>query len=162
MDAKPVIHAWVFARGGSKGLPRKNVLPLCGKPLIAYAVEIARQSRYISDIFVSTDDREIAEAAAKAGAKIPFTRPAELAQDKSPERLVWRHAIEWNRNQSEYPRMDIMVSLPATAPLRTVDEVDQAIELYLKGGADTVFVTSYQTYVVDSVYVGENKIYTKS
>ena len=160
MDGKPIIHAWVFARGGSKGLPRKNVLPLCGKPLIAYAVEIALQSKYISEIFVSTDDREIADAAAKAGAKIPFMRPAELAQDKTPERLAWRHAIAWNRGQSEYPRMDIMVSLPATAPLRTVGEVDRAIELYLKGGADTVIAVSRSArhpafnmvYVDDSGY----------
>ena len=142
MDGKPIIQAWVFARGGSKGLPRKNVLPLCGRPLIAYAVEIALKSRYISEIFVSTDDREIADAAAAAGAKIPFMRPAELAQDKSPERLAWRHAIEWNRTQTEYPRMDVMVSLPATAPLRTAEEVDRAIELYLEGGADTVIAVS--------------------
>lgn len=142
MDKKPIINGWVFARGGSKGLPRKNVLPLCGKPLIAYAVEVAAKSKYISEMFVSTDDREIADAAAEYGAKVPFLRPAELAQDNTPERLAWRHAIEWNRSQSEYPRMDILVSLPATAPLRTVEEVDQAIELYLKGEADTVIAVS--------------------
>lgn len=141
MDHK-VIHAWIFARGGSKGLPGKNIRPLCGKPLISYAVELAGKSKYIQDVFISTDSEEIAETAEKAGAHVPFMRPAELAQDSSPERLAWRHAITWNRNQTKYPVMDVMVSLPATAPLRSVAEVDRAIELFLQGGADTVIAVS--------------------
>lgn len=142
MDTKPVVHAWIFARGGSKGVPRKNIRPLCGKPLIAYAIELAKKSKYISEVFVSTDDKEIADTAAEYGAVLPFMRPAELAQDRSPEHLSWRHAVNWNRGQTHYPKMDIMVSLPTTAPLRTAEEVDQAIELYMEGGADTVIAVS--------------------
>lgn len=157
MDSKPIIHAWIFARGGSKGVPRKNIRPLCGKPLIAYAIELAKASKYISEVFVSTDDQEIADIAAEYGAVIPFMRPAELALDKSPERLAWRHAVNWNRNQSQYPKMDIMVALPTTAPLRTVEEVDQAIELYMKGDADTVIAVSPSAHhpAFNMVYLNE-------
>ena len=157
MGAKPIVHAWIFARGGSKGVPRKNIRPLCGKPLIAYAIELAKKSKYSSEVFVSTDDREIADTAARYGAKVPFMRPSELAQDKSPERLAWRHAVNWNRSQTQYPKMDIMVSLPATAPLRTVEEVDQAIELYMQGSADTVIAVSPSAHhpAFNMVYLDE-------
>lgn len=157
MDQKPVVHAWIFARGGSKGVPRKNIRPLCGKPLIAYAIELAKKSKYIQEVFVSTDDREIAETAEKYGAVIPFMRPAELAQDRSPEHLSWRHAVNWNREQTKYPKMDIMAVLPTTAPLRTVEEVDQAIELHMKGGADTVIAVSPSAHhpAFNMVYLDE-------
>ena len=146
MDKKPIVHAWIFARVGSKGLPGKNIRPLCGKPLIAYAAELAGKSRYISGCFVSTDSPEIAAVAERYGATVPFLRPAELAQDRSPERLAWRHAVEWNRHQDKYEKMDIMVSLPATAPLRTIEEVDQAIELFMVGEADTVIAVSRSSH----------------
>ena len=142
MDRKPVIHAWIFARGGSKGLPGKNIRPLMGKPLIAYSIATAKKSRYIQEVFVSTDSPDIAAVAEQYGAVVPFLRPAELAGDNSPERMAWRHAVQWNRQQSDYAVMDIMVSLPTTAPLRTAEEVDEAIELYLKGGCDTVIAVS--------------------
>lgn len=141
MDRK-VVHAWIFARGGSKGLPGKNIRPLCGKPLIGYSIEVAKQSKYIQEVFVSTDSEEIAEVARSCGAVVPFLRPAELAQDKSPERWAWRHAVNWNREQSQYPKMDILLSLPATSPLRTVDEVDRAIKLFMQGNADTVIAVT--------------------
>ena len=159
MDKKPVIHAWIFARGGSKGLPGKNIRPLKGKPLIAYSIETARKSRYIREVFVSTDSPDIAAIAEQFGAVVPFLRPAELASDTANERLSWRHAVEWMRSQDQYPPMDIMVSLPTTAPLRTPEEVDEAIELYLKGQADTVIAVSKsaQHPAFNMVYVDDDK-----
>ena len=135
---KPVIDAWIFARGGSKGLPGKNIKPLDGKPLIAYSIEAGKKSRYINNIYVSTDSPDIAAAAEQYGAIVPFLRPAELAGDRSPERLAWRHAVNWSRTQTEYPKMDVFVSLLTTCPFKTGEEIDGAIELFLKGGCDTV------------------------
>ncbi len=142
MQNNPVIYAWIFARGGSKGLPRKNVLSFAGRPLIAYAVATGLQSDWISKVFVSTDDVEIAEVAREYGAEVPFMRPADLATDQAPERLAWRHAVEWIR-KSDFPDMDAMISLPPTAPLRTVDEVNRGIEKFFsKEGWDTVISVS--------------------
>ncbi len=132
------IQAWIFVRGDSLGLPGKNVKPLLGKPLIAYTIEAARKSRFIKDVFVSTDSPTVAATAEQYGAIIPFLRPAELAVFGSPVRNAWCHAIEWNRKQDEFPRMDIMAALPVTTPLRTQSEIDEAIELYLQGGCDVV------------------------
>ena len=159
MDRQPIICAWIFARGGSKGLPGKNIRPLKGKPLIAYAIETAQKSRYIKNVFVSTDSPDIAAVAEQYGAIVPFLRPDELSSDTANERMAWRHAIEWMRSQDQYAPMDIMVSLPTTAPLRTPEEVDQAIELYLQGGADTVIAVSRSARhpAFNMVYVDENK-----
>ena len=159
MDRQPIICAWIFARGGSKGLPGKNIRPLKGKPLIAYAIETAQKSRYIKNVFVSTDSPDIAAVAEQYGAIVPFLRPDELSSDTANERMAWRHAIEWMRSQGQYAPMDIMVSLPTTAPLRTPEEVDQAIELYLQGGADTVIAVSKSARhpAFNMVYVDENK-----
>lgn len=140
MEKKPVIYAWVFARGGSKGLPGKNIRVLGGKPLIAYAIDLGNQSCLIDKVFVSTDDPDIAAVAKEYGAEVPFLRPEHLASDDAPERLAWRHAIEWVKS-SEYQDMDIMVSLPTTAPLRTLEEVEEAIVYYEKGW-DTVISVS--------------------
>jgi CMP-N-acetylneuraminic acid synthetase len=89
--------AFVFARGGSKGLPGKNIRPLAGKPLIHYSIETAKKCPSIDEVFVSTDDSAIAGIARQAGAII-IERPAELASDTSPEWLSWRHGIEWVEN----------------------------------------------------------------
>jgi len=136
------IQAWIFVRGDSLGMPGKNLRPLCGKPLIAYAIGTAKKCRFIRDVFVSTDSPTVAAAAEQYGAVVPFLRPAELADADKPVYLSWRHAIEWNRAQAEFPRMDIMVSLPVTTPLRTPAEITEAIELYLAGGCDSVIAVS--------------------
>lgn len=138
MDKKKKIDAWIFARGGSKGCPGKNIRLLNGKPLIAYAIETGKQCPYINHVFVSTDDEKIAEVAKQWGAIVPFLRPAELAQDNSPEHKAWQHAVRWMQNQNEYPMMDIMVSLPTVAPLRTVEDVNRGIEAFLEGNCDVV------------------------
>lgn len=141
MQTKPIVYAWIFARGGSKGLPRKNIMPLAGKPLIAHAIDTGLQSEWIDKIFVSTDDPEIAEIAREYGAEVPFVRPVSLASDQAPERLAWRHAAEWVE-QSGLPPMEVMVSLPPTSPLRTVEELDQGIERFMEGAWDTVIAVS--------------------
>jgi len=117
-------YAFVFARGGSKGLPGKNIRPLAGKPLIHYSIEIAKQCPSIDEVFVSTDDTAIAEVALQAGA-IVIERPADLASDTSPEWLSWRHGIEWVENN--YGKFQYFISLPATSPLRNVSDVEGAI-----------------------------------
>jgi len=136
----PAVIAVTFARGGSKGVPRKNVRPLAGKPLIAHAIEAGRASRCVGRHIVSTDDEEIAEIARSYGAEVPFMRPAELASDTAPEILSWKHAIRTLRAAGE--QFDVMVSLPATAPLRRPQDIDSAVALLVDTGADLVITVS--------------------
>jgi CMP-N-acetylneuraminic acid synthetase len=121
---------FVFARGGSKGFPRKNVRLLGGKSLVGRAVEAALASRYLSDVIVSTDDEEIARSAREHGAITPFMRPPELASDSAPEWLAWRHAVCFVQQESGKP-LDLFVSVPATAPLRLSSDIDRAVGLFL-------------------------------
>ena len=116
--------AFIFARGGSKGLPGKNIKPLSGKPLIEYSISVAKSCPSIDEVFVSTDDHAIAEVSRRAGAVI-IDRPVELAGDNSPEWLSWRHGINWV--ESHYGKFNYFVSLPATSPLRNVSDVERAI-----------------------------------
>ncbi|GHV54787.1 acylneuraminate cytidylyltransferase [Synergistales bacterium] len=135
-DHSEICYGYIFARGGSKGLPRKNILPLGGKPLIAYSIEALRESRYISRIIVSTDDAEIAETARNFGAEVPFMRPAELASDGAPELLAWKHALHEAEREGKTP--DIFVSAPTTSPLRLPSDIDSAVETLIKTGCDMV------------------------
>lgn len=116
--------AFIFARGGSKGLPGKNIKPLAGKPLLQYSIDTALASNLIEQVFVSTDDPDITQVAIKGGA-ILIERPTELATDQSPEWLSWRHAVEWATEH--YGLFDGFVSLPATSPLRSQEDVEAAI-----------------------------------
>jgi CMP-N-acetylneuraminic acid synthetase len=116
--------AFIFARGGSKGLPGKNIRLLDGKPLIHYSIETAKKCPSIEEVFVSTDDTAIAEIARQVGAII-IERPSELASDTSPEWLSWRHGIEWV--ERHYGEFQYFISLPATSPLRNVSDVEGAI-----------------------------------
>ncbi|WP_454442548.1 acylneuraminate cytidylyltransferase family protein [Vibrio bathopelagicus] len=125
--------AFIFARGGSKGLPGKNIRPLAGKPLLQYSVETAIASPSIDKVFVSTDDDDIAKVAIESGA-ILIERPAELGTDTSPEWLSWRHAIEWV--EEHYGKFDGFISLPATSPLRSIEDVELSIKKRLKLKAD--------------------------
>ena len=128
--ARGEILALVPARGGSKGIPRKNLLVLAGKPLLAYTIEQALASRYITRTIVSTDDEEIADVARRYGADVPFARPSELAQDLSPDLDVFRHALEWLRDRERYC-CELVVHLRPTAPVRRVALIDNAIEIML-------------------------------
>ena len=128
------VVAFIFARGGSKGLPGKNIKPLAGKPLLAYSIETAKQVNEIDHVFVSTDDSDIANVAKQFGADV-IERPEHLASDTSPEWLSWRHALdEMDRLEIE---VDTFVSLPATSPLRSVGDV-QACLAALEQNTDMV------------------------
>ena len=116
---------FIFARGGSKGLPRKNILELNGIPLIAHSVNAALNCDQIDRVFVSTDDEQIADAAKAAGAEVPFMRPPQLAQDTSPEWLAWQHAV--TEVKKRYGEFETFISLPPTAPCRTVSDVERCI-----------------------------------
>jgi CMP-N-acetylneuraminic acid synthetase len=132
----PSIVAFIFARGGSKGLPRKNLQLLAGKPLIVHAIETGLALARVAKTIVSTDDPDIAAVAERAGATVPFLRPAELASDSAPEWLAWQHAIRATRALGD--NVDVFVSLPPTSPLRTPADVDCAIDLKLQSDADIV------------------------
>lgn len=139
---KPYVVAGVFARGGSKGLPRKNIRVLAGKPLIAYAIDAARSSAMIDRVFVSTDDTEIADVARQCGADVPFMRPAELSRDDSSEWLAWQHAVRELEVVLPHRAVDVLVSVPTTAPLRAVQDVDRCIETLLASDADIVITVT--------------------
>jgi len=124
------ILALIPARGGSKGLPRKNVLPLAGKPLIAHTIATALESETITRTIVSTDDDEIAEAARSHGAEVPFIRPADLAADDSLDLEVFQHALSWLAREEGY-EPELVVHLRPTNPIRRTERVDEAVRAML-------------------------------
>ena len=131
----------ICARGGSKGLPGKNIMPLNGIPLIGWSINIAKKINRASRIIVSTDSEEIAKIAMEYGAEVPFMRPAELALDDSPEWSVWRHAITYLENQ-QAEEIENLVVLPATAPLRSIEDVNVCIDEFEKGEVDSIITVS--------------------
>lgn len=131
------IVALIPARGGSKGIPRKNIVNLSGKPLISYTIEAAKNSKYINRIIVSTDYEEIAQVAKEYGAEVPFLRPFELAKDNTPALPVIQHAIKYLEEIENY-KVDIVVVLQPTSPLRSEKYVDEAVEKLLRTRADSV------------------------
>ena len=133
--------AFIFARGGSKGLPGKNTRLLMGKPLIAWAIEHAQAVPSIRRVIVSTDSEEIANVAREHGAEIPFMRPQELAQDSSPEWDAWRHALSYLQ-ETEGQLPDAMVSVPTTAPLRMPIDIQNCLDLFSEGGADAIITVT--------------------
>lgn len=126
-------YAFIFARGGSKGLPGKNIKLLHNKPLIQYAIDVAKSCSQITKIFVSTDDHAIAAVASQEHVEV-INRPARLAEDDAPEWQAWLHAI--SLVESKYGFFDAFISLPATSPLRHLNDVDNAIDKFQKTGAD--------------------------
>jgi len=131
------VVAFIFARGGSKGLPGKNIRSLGAKPLIAWAIEHALSVKRIARVFVSTDSEEIAAVARKHGAIVPFLRPEALARDDSPEWLAWQHALCYLK-EMDGMLPDVMVSVPTTAPLRLPIDIENCLDEYEKGDADVV------------------------
>ena len=129
--------AFIFARGGSKGLPRKNIRLLAGKPLIAWSIGQALSVPRVKRVIVSTDSAEIAAVAADFGAQVPFLRPAELARDDSPEWLAWRHVLQYlQEHEGQMPAA--LLSLPATAPLRSTLDIERCLDAYAEGRFDVV------------------------
>lgn len=131
------VVALITARGGSKGIPRKNLAPVAGKPLIAWTIAAARGSKHVSRVLVSTDDPEIAEVSRAHGAEVPFLRPAELARDDSTSFDVAAHTLHWLA-EHDHDEPDYLLLLQPTSPLRAAADIDGAIELARDRNADAV------------------------
>ncbi len=149
--------ALICARGGSKGVPGKNIRPLAGRPLIAWAIGHAKAVSRIRRVIVSTDSEEIAAVAREVGAEVPFVRPTDLAQDNSAEWLVWRHALGYLKgSDGAYP--DALISVTATAPLRDVVDLERCLDEFERGAADIVITVTdaHRNPYFNMVKVGAN------
>ncbi len=131
-------RAFVFARGGSKGIPNKNLLPIAGLPMLAHSILLAKKINEIERVYVSTDSEDICKVAQFHGATI-INRPADLSGDHSPEWLAWQHAIK--KATENHGPFDKFISLPATAPLRQINDVHLCLEA-LKPGVDIVLTAT--------------------
>ena len=127
----------ITARGGSKGIPGKNLKMLAGKPLLAYTIETARQSRVLDRVILSTEDEAIAAAGRDLGCDVPFIRPLDLAHDDTPHLPVIQHATRWMQERINYQPDAVMILQP-TSPLRTGDDITAAVDLLARSGADSV------------------------
>ncbi len=134
------ILAIIPARGGSKGIPRKNVKAICGKPMITYTIEAAKGCKYIDKVIVSTDDEEIADISMRAGAIVPFNRPEELATDDAKTIDVVLHAVEFYEQKGDH--YDIIVVLQPTSPLRTAEDIKRSIEYFMRKGEKSLVSVS--------------------
>lgn len=144
------VLAVIPARGGSKGVPRKNIRLVCGKPLIAYTIETALATRdLLYRVIVSTDDEEIAAIARQCGAEVPFLRPAELATDHVPMVPVLQHAVKFVEEQDGI-KLEWVLLLQPTEPFRTVKDIRNAISLAEKGGCDSV-ISVVQVFAVHPI-----------
>ena len=153
------IKACIFARGGSKGLPGKNIRLFAGKPLIAWAIEAAKGVDGIDEVLVSTDSEEIAKVASDFGAQVPFLRPEDLSRDDSPEWNAWRHALQYfHDNDGEMP--GALLSVPTTAPLRVVEDLQKCVDLYQAGGCDSVITVTeaHRNPYFNMVSIAENGV----
>jgi len=132
-----IIAACIFARGGSQGLPGKNIRDFAGKPLIAWAIEHALALETVDEVIVSTDSTEIAEIARNYGASVPFIRPSELAKDDSPEWMAWRHLLNYILERDGI-LPEVMLSVPTTAPLRLVEDIQRCLDAFEIGVTDAI------------------------
>lgn len=130
------ILAIIPARGGSKGVPGKNIKMLGGKPLLAYTAEIALQSKYLTEVMLSSDDEKTIAVAKNWGVQVPFIRPTDLAQDETPTIAVINHALHWYKNQNIL--FDAVCLLQLTSPFRTVEFVDKSIEKFMESACDSL------------------------
>jgi CMP-N-acetylneuraminic acid synthetase len=133
----PTILGLIPARGGSKGIPHKNIVPLAGKPLLAYTCEAALQSRRLDRVILNTDDPEIAQMGRDCGVNVPFLRPDELAADDTPILPVIQHTLAWLDERENF-YVDVVVLLQPTSPLRRAEHIDAAVEKLTNSEADTV------------------------
>jgi CMP-N,N'-diacetyllegionaminic acid synthase len=152
----------ITARGGSKGIPGKNIKMVAGKPLIAWTIEAAKASRNLDRVIVSTDDEEISQTALEWGAQVPFIRPAELAQDDSPHIPVMTHAVEWLESHEDF-KCDHVLLLQPTSPLRSSQDIDDSIKLALGKDADSVVSVCeapYHPYLAKNIVDGRLEDFT--
>lgn len=146
--------AIIPARGGSKRIPRKNIKPFCGKPMIAWSIEAALQSACFDQVIVSTDDAEIADVARQCGATVPFMRPAELSDDHTGTIPVIRHAIDWFNGQSRI--VEQVCCLYATAPFVSAEDIRRGLDVLLGNDCDYAFsVTSYAFPIQRAIRLSE-------
>jgi len=124
------------ARGGSKGIPNKNIKLLCGKPLLQFTSEVAQKSKYISKLILSSDDDAIIKVGQSLGLKVPFKRPSSLAGDKSPTIDVVKHALQFFEEKGE--KYDAVCLLQVTSPFRSVKFLDKAIETFMASKTDAL------------------------
>ena len=130
MNDKPKVLGVVGARSGSKTIPNKNIKPLLGKPLMAWIIEVAKASKYITRLILSTDSPEYAEVGKKYGAEVPFIRPKELAQDSVPDFDFLYHAATWMKDNANF-QADIILRLPPTTPLCKPESIDACVQLLI-------------------------------
>jgi len=146
------ILALITARGGSKGLPQKNILPLAGKPLIAWTIEQAKKSKYLDTVIVSTDSQKIAKIAKNFGAEVPFIRPANLATDKAKSIEVILHCLNWLKERKKF--YDLVMLLQPTSPLRTAIDIDNSLKLLFSKKAQAVIsvcATEHHPYWINTL-----------
>jgi CMP-N,N'-diacetyllegionaminic acid synthase len=132
------------ARGGSKGIPNKNITSLGNKPLISYVIETARKSKHVNRVVVSTDDEKIAQTSRYYGAEVPFMRPSEMAQDESPVMPAIHHAVEWFAQNENY-KADILLLLQPTSPFIQPQQIDTAIDILLADSTADAVTTVIET-----------------
>jgi len=135
------ILAIIPARGGSKGLENKNILPLLGHPLISYSIKAALESKFINKIIVSTDSKSIAQKALEYGAEVPFIRPEKFAQDDSLDLDVFIHALNWLKDNQNYCP-DYVIQLRPTSPVRKASIIDGAIKKFINSKSDSLRVVT--------------------
>lgn len=161
------ILAVIPARSGSKSVPHKNIREICGKPMIAYSIEHALQSKYINRVIVSTDSEEYAEISRRYGAETPFIRPAEYATDTALDIDVFKHALTYLRDKEGY-EADVVVQLRPTYPIRRISDIDNMIELCLADESiDSIRSMSkateipYKMWLEDEVDIGDGFVRIK-
>lgn len=153
------VLAIIPARGGSKGLPRKNILPICDKPLITYTIEAALNCAYIDSVMVSTEDDEIATVSKAAGAEVPFKRSSDLATDTATTYDVILDCLNWNKNQGE--KFDYFILLQPTSPLRTVKDINLAVDALLSRKAKaivSVCESDHHPYWMNTLPLNQNMV----
>jgi len=157
-NKKPLILAIIPARGGSKSIPRKNIKNLAGKPLIVYTIETALKSDFLDRVIVSTDDEEIAEVARKYGAEV-VVRPKKLAEDETPTLPVLQHVVKYLEEKENY-KVDVVVVLQPTSPLREVSDIDNSIKKVLDTNADSVETFCQVNYLPSCMFkiIGDKAI----
>lgn len=148
--SKPIRVALIPARGGSKRIPRKNIRPFLGKPIMAYPIEAARESGLFDRIIVSTDDPEIADVARQLGAEVPFLRPAALANDHAPTRAVITHALDFVESQNQ--KVSEICCVYATAVFVRPDDLRQGLDTLHKSGCDFVMSVMASAHPIERAY----------
>lgn len=161
----PLVLGIIPARGGSKGIPKKNIALLAGRLLIEYTFDAAKGSKLIDRLILTTDDEEIAEVGRKNGIEIPFIRPKELAADDTPTLPVIKHAVDFMENEFKY-MPDMIVILQPTAPLRKARHIDEALNLLINSDADSIVSVvevphQYNPYFIMEITDGKLSFYRK-